>query len=258
MKIVVIGGTGRIGSKVVEHLREDGHQVVVAAPSTGIDVLTGKGLAEAMDGTDVVVDLANSPSFEDAAVLEFFGTAGHNLAAAEAAAGVMHHVALSVVGTHKLAASGYFRGKILQERLVRESGIPYTIIHSTQFYEFLSGIIQSGADGQVVRLPTAQVQPIAAEDVARAVARVAQQAPLNGIVEIAGPERESMAELARRFMNLVQDPREVVADPTAPYFGAVLQDDTLLPGASVLKGRLDFEAWMEQSDFARYAAAPHA
>ena len=258
MKIVVIGGTGRIGSKVVENLRMEGHEVVVAAPSTGIDVITGAGLATAMNGTDVVVDLANSPSFEDDAVLAFFGTAGRNVLAAEAAAGVTHHVALSVVGTHKLAASGYFRGKILQERLVRESSIPYTIIHSTQFYEFLPGIIQSAADGQQVRLPTAQVQPIAAEDVASAVARVAVQAPCNGIVEIAGPERESMAELARRFMNIVQDPREVVADPAAPYFGAVLQDDTLLPAGKALQGRLDFEAWLEQSDFARYASASHA
>jgi len=258
MKIVVIGGTGRIGSKVVEHLRVAGHEVVVAAPSTGIDVVSGAGLAEAMAGTHVVVDLANSPSFEDAAVLEFFGTAGRNVLAAEAAAGVSHHVALSVVGTDRLAASGYFRGKILQELLVRESGIPFTIIHSTQFYEFLSGIIQSAADGQIIHLPTAQVQPIAAEDVATAVARLAVQAPVNGIVEIAGPERDSMADLARRFMNIVQDPRDVVADPGAPYFGAVLQDDTLLPADSAWRGGLDFEAWMEQSDFARYAPAPHA
>ena len=258
MKILVIGGTGRIGSKVVERLRAGGHEVVVAAPSTGIDILTGAGLAEAMAGTQVVVDLANSPSFEDAAVLAFFETAGRNVLAAEAAAGVGHHVALSVVGTDKLAASGYFRGKIAQERLIRESGIAYTIIHSTQFFEFLPSIIQSAGQGEggPVRLPTALVQPIAAEDVAEAVARVALQPPANGVVEIAGPERESMAILARRYLQRVADPREVVGDATVPYFGAVLQDDTLVPVGAAWQGPTDFDHWLQQSQAA--AATPRA
>ena len=247
MKILVIGGTGRIGSKVVERLRAAGHDIVVAAPSTGIDVLTGEGLDAAMDGTDVVVDLANSPSFEDAAVLSFFVTAGHNLLAAAARAGVRHHVALSVVGTDKLAASGYFRGKIAQERLIRDSGLPYTIIHSTQFFEFLPGIIQSAGDGATLQLPTADVQPIAAEDVADAVARIAQQPPADGVVEIAGPERTSMAALAQRFLQLTGDPRPVMADAQALYFGARLQADTLVPVGQAWTGRVGFDAWLRQS-----------
>jgi len=256
MKILVIGGTGRIGSKVVDRLRAAGHDIVVAAPSTGIDILTGEGLAEAMAGTQVVVDLANSPSFEDAAVLEFFQTAGRNVLGAEAVAGVSHHVALSVVGTDKLAASGYFRGKIAQEKLIRESGIPYTIIHSTQFFEFLPGIIQSAGqqsngEGQTLRLPTALVQPIAAEDVAEAVARIALQPAANGVVEIAGPDRESMATLAQRYLQLTQDPRQVVGDATTPYFGATLQDDTLVPVGSAWQGALGFEQWLQQSQAAR-------
>lgn len=247
MKIVVVGGTGRIGSKVVERLRAAAHEVVVAAPSTGIDVLTGAGLAEAMAGTEVVIDLANSPSFEDAAVLSFFETAGRNLLAAEAAAGVRHHVALSVVGTDKLAASGYFRGKIAQEQLIRASGIAYTIIHSTQFFEFLPSIIQSGGSGSVVRLPVALVQPIAAEDVAEAVASLALQPPANGVVEIAGPERASMAELARRFLAATGEVREVVADADTPYFGARLQEDTLVPAENAWKGRVGFAQWLQQA-----------
>jgi uncharacterized protein YbjT (DUF2867 family) len=247
MKIVVVGGTGRIGSKVVERLRAAAHEVVVAAPSTGIDVLTGAGLAEAMADTEVVVDLANSPSFEDAAVLSFFETAGRNLLAAEAAAGVRHHVALSVVGTDKLAESGYFRGKIAQEKLIRASGIAYTIIHSTQFFEFLPSIIQAGSADGVVRLPAALVQPIAAEDVAQAVARIALQPPANGVVEIAGPERASMVELARRFLSASGDAREVVADTDTPYFGARLQNDTLVPADTAWKGEVDFPHWLQQS-----------
>lgn len=247
MKIVVIGGTGRIGSKVVERLRAAAHEVVVATPSTGIDVLTGAGLTEAMAGTEVVVDLANSPSFEDAAVLSFFQTAGHNLLAAETVAGVRHHVALSVVGTDKLAASGYFRGKIAQEQLIRGSGLAYTIIHSTQFFEFLPSIIQSGSVDGAVRLPAALVQPIAAEDVAEAVARIALQPPANGVVEIAGPERAPMAELARRFLAATGDAREVVADADIPYFGARLQDDTLVPAGSAWMGQVDFAHWLQKS-----------
>lgn len=247
MKFLVIGGTGRIGSKVVERLRTAGHDIVVAAPSTGVDVLTGEGLDAAMEGVDVVVDLANSPSFEDAAVLSFFETAGHNVLTAAARAGVRHHVALSVVGTDKLAASGYFRGKIAQERLIRDSGLPHTIIHSTQFFEFLPGIIQSAGNGATVRLPAADVQPIAAEDVAEAVARIAQQPPRNGVVEIAGPQRAAMADLARQYLQRTGDPRQVVADAEALYFGAPLQIDTLVPVGQAWLGQVGFEAWLQQS-----------
>lgn len=254
MKFLVIGGTGLIGSKVVARLRANGHEALAAAPSTGVDLLTGAGLDEAMAGTDTVVDLSNSPSFEDRAVLEFFRTAGRNLLDAEARAGVGHHLALSVVGTQKLGDSGYFRAKIAQERLIRDSGRPYTIVHSTQFFEFLPGIIQSGADGRTVRLPDALIQPIAAEDVAEAVARYAQQAPANAVVEIAGPEREPMASLAQRFMSIVQDPREAVGDADARYFGARLQNDTLLPEGQAWIGALNFERWLQQSEYARYAA----
>ncbi|WP_303636874.1 MULTISPECIES: SDR family oxidoreductase [Stenotrophomonas] len=255
MKILVIGGTGRIGSKVVDRLRAAGHEVVAAAPSTGIDVLSGEGLAAAMAGTHVVVDLANSPSFEDAAVLSFFVTAGHNILTAAAEAGVRHHVALSVVGTDKLAASGYFRGKIAQERLIRDSGLAYTIIHSTQFFEFLPGIVQSAGSGQTLRLPTAAVQPIAAEDVAEAVARIAQQAPVNGVVEIAGPERESMAVLAQRFLRSTGDARQVVGDAGAPYFGAQLQEDTLVPAGQAWLGSIGFDAWLQQSGLLQHPPA---
>ncbi|GGD40596.1 SDR family oxidoreductase [Pseudoxanthomonas indica] len=259
MRFVVIGGTGLIGSKVVARLREQGHEAIAAAPSTGVDILSGEGLDAAMTGTDVVVDLANSPSFEDAAVLDFFTRAGRNVLAAEAKAGVRHHVALSVVGTEKLAESGYFRGKIAQEQLIRDSGVPYTIIHSTQFFEFLPGIIKASAEGSTVRLPTALVQPIASEDVAEAVAAVALKAPANGIVEIAGPEREPLSDLAQRFMSIIQDPREVVSDAHARYFGAILQSDTLVPAqAPNWQGGLNFEHWLQQSEFARYAPRDQA
>lgn len=253
MKIVVIGGTGLIGSKVVARLTRQGHEVLAAAPSSGVNTLTGEGLDEAMAGADVVVDLANSPSFEDQAVLDFFQTAGRNLATAETKAGVAHHIALSVVGTDKLSASGYFRGKIAQERLIRESGIPYTIIHSTQFYEFLPGIIKAGADGGTVRLSPAFVQPIASDDVADAVTRAALGAPANGVVEIAGPERERLSELAQRLMTLTQDPRTLVSDAHAPYFGAELEPDTLVPADGAWLGRIGFEGWLRSSEFARFA-----
>lgn len=258
MKFVVIGGTGLIGSKVVARLAGQGHEVVAAAPSTGIDILTGEGLDAAMVGTDVVVDLANSPSFEDAAVLDFFQTAGRNVLGAEAKAGVGHHVALSVVGTEKLEASGYFRGKIAQEALIRESGIPYTIIHSTQFFEFLPRMIQSAADGNTVRLSPALVQPIAAEDVAKDVAQLAQEEPVNGIIEIAGPESESLASLAKRFMAITEDPRDVVSDVHAPYFGAELGTDTLMPGASAWHGELSFDRWVIDQPRFVPADAPRA
>jgi len=254
MKFLVIGGTGLIGSKVVARLRANGHEAVPAAPSTGVDILTGAGLDAAMAGADTVIDLSNSPSFQDEAVLDFFRTAGRTILDAEARAGVKHHLALSVVGTQKLGESGYFRAKIAQEQLIRDSGRPYTIVHSTQFFEFLPGIVQSGADGQVVRLPQALIQPIAAEDVAEAVARCAQAAPVNGIVEIAGPERELLASLAQRFMSIVQDPREAVGDADARYFGARLQRDTLVPEGEAWLGAMNFERWLEQSEYARYAA----
>lgn len=246
MKFVVIGGTGLIGSKVVERLRAQGHEVVVAAPSTGIDILTGAGLDQAMAGTDVVVDLANSPSFEDEAVLAFFSTAGRNVLGAEARAGVGHHVALSVVGTQKLAGSGYFRGKIAQEALIRESGIPYTIVHSTQFFEFLPGIIKSCTEGERVRLPSALVQPISSDEVADAVARVAVAAPANGVVEIAGPDRVPLPGLAERFMHATGDARDVVGDADAPYFGAKLEDDTLVPAGEAWLGGVGFDQWIEE------------
>lgn len=250
MKFLVIGGTGLIGGKVMARLRADGHEALAAAPSTGVDVLSGAGLDAAMAGADTVIDLSNSPSFEDEAVLDFFRRAGRNLLDAEARAGVGHHVALSVVGTHRLADSGYFRGKIAQERAIRESGRRHTIVRSTQFFEFLPGIVQSGADGANVRLPQALIQAIAAEDVAAAVVRIAQQAPADGIVEIAGPEREPMASLAQRFLDSVQDPRTAVADPHARYFGARLDEDTLVPQGEVWLGRLNFDGWLAQSGYA--------
>lgn len=253
MKVVVIGGTGLIGSKVVARLKQQGHEAVAAAPSTGVDILTGAGLDEAMAGTDVVVDLSNSPSFEDAAVMDFFRTAGHNVLAAESRAGVRHHVALSVVGTDRLPASGYFRAKVAQEALVRESGIPYTIVHSTQFFEFLPGIIKSSEEAGKVRLSTALVQPIASDDVADAVARVVVEPPVNGIFEIAGPERAPLPALARRYMDSVQDDREVVGDAHALYFGAELEADTLVPQGAAWQGAVDFERWIAQSAQARQA-----
>lgn len=215
MKIVVIGGTGLIGSKVVARLAAQGHEVIAASPKTGVNALTGEGLAEALAGAQVVVDVANSPSFEDNAVLDFFQTSGRNLAAAEKAAGVGHHVALSVVGTDKLSQSGYFRAKIAQEAQIRDAGIPYTIVRSTQFLEFLGGIAHSGAEGDVVRLSAALIQPIASDDVAEAVADHALADPVNGMVDIAGPERFRMDELVQRYLEATADPRKVVTDPEA-------------------------------------------
>jgi uncharacterized protein YbjT (DUF2867 family) len=254
MKIVVIGGTGLIGSKVVSRLRDQGHEVIAASPSTGINILTGEGLDAAMAGTDTVIDLANSPSFEANAVMEFFQTAGRNVLGAEAKAGVRHHVALSVVGTERLPESAYFRAKVAQEQLIRAAGIPYTIVHSTQFFEFLPGIIQSGSEGETVRLSPALVQPIAAEDVADAVTHFALQPAKNGMVEIAGPEREPLSDLAQRFMGIVQDQREVVSDVHARYFGAELQTNSLVPLTEpAWQGALNFDRWFAQSEFARQA-----
>jgi len=246
MKVVVIGGSGLIGSKVVNNLRQRGHQVVAASPASGINTITGEGLPEAVAGAQVVVDVANSPSFEDKAVLEFFETSGRNLLAAEATAGVGHHIALSVVGTDRLPDSGYLRAKMAQEKLIKASGIPYTIVHSTQFFEFLGGIAQSGTDGQTVRLSPAFVQPIASDDVAAVMSDVAVGAPVNGTIEIAGPERVRLAELIQRFLAAKQDERKVVADVHARYFGAELNDQSLVPGDGARIGPTRFGDWISR------------
>lgn len=244
MKIVVIGGTGLIGTKLVGRLRQDGHEVLAASPNTGVNTITREGLAEALSGAQVVVDVANSPSFEDAAVLEFFETAGRNLMAAEAAAGVGHHVALSVVGTERLPESGYFRAKAAQEKLVKGSKIPYTILQSTQFFEFVGGIIQSGATGDAIRLSPALLQPISSDDVADALADIAVAPPVNGTVEVAGPEKIPLDEIARQYLATKADHRQVIADIHARYFGAVLTDKSLTPGDRPRLGTVRFDDWL--------------
>jgi uncharacterized protein YbjT (DUF2867 family) len=246
MKIVVIGGSGLIGKKLVNKLRQQGHEVVAASPSSGVNTLTGEGLAEAVAGAQVVVDVANSPSFEDKAALEFFETSGHNLLAAEAAASVGHHVALSVVGTDRLQEMGYFRAKLAQENLIKASGIPYTIVRATQFFEFMGGIAQSGTVGQSVHVSPALVQPIAAEDVADALADVTLGAPLNGMIEIAGPERVGLDEFVGRFLRASKDPREIVTDAQARYFDLVLNDQSLTPGVSARITPTRFEDWLSR------------
>jgi uncharacterized protein YbjT (DUF2867 family) len=246
MKIVVIGGTGLIGSKLVTKLEGEGHEAIAASPDTGVNTLTGEGLAEAFEGAQVVVDVSNSPSFEDAAVLEFFETSTRNLQAAEAAAGVGHHVALSVVGTQRLSESGYFRAKIAQEKLIEESSIPYSIVHATQFYEFVNSIAAEATDGDTVRLAHVLIQPIAAEDVATAVSRVAVGSPVNGIVEVAGPEQYYLDELIRQALGARNDPREVIADPHARYFGAELSERTLVPADEARLGEIRFGEWSSQ------------
>jgi uncharacterized protein YbjT (DUF2867 family) len=248
MRIVVIGGTGLIGSKVVNKLREHGHEAVPAAPNTGVNTLTGEGLAEVLKDTSVVVDVSNSPSWDDAAVLNFFETSTRNLLSYEAAAGVGHHVALSVVGTDQLSESGYFRAKIAQEKLIymHLPPIPYTIIHATQFFEFLKGLADiSVVDGKV-HVPPVLFQPMAAEDVATAVAKIAVGAPANGIVEIGGPEQFRIDELVRRRLAALKDPREVIADPSALYSGARITDKTLVPGKNARLGETRFETWLTQ------------
>ena len=246
MKIVVIGGTGLIGSKTVAMLRQGGHEVVAASPNTGVNTITGEGLKEAMAGAQVVIDLANSPSFEDRAVLEFFETSGRNLLAAEAAAGVRHHVALSIVGTDRTPDNGYFRAKVAQEQLIETSGIPYTIIRSTQFLDFLGRIADSSADGNVVRVSPGLFQPIAADDVAAIVAEVALAAPRNGIVEIAGPERAPFNEFVARYLQAVGDPREVVRDPEARYYGGRVEERSLVPLGEARLGRIGFDEWLRR------------
>ena len=263
MKILVIGGSGLIGKKLVNNLRQQGHEVVAASPSSGVNTLTGEGLAQALVGAQVVVDVANSPTFEGKAALEFFETSGRNLLAAETAAGVGHHVALSVVGTDRLQEMGYFRAKLAQENLIKASGIPYTIVRATQFFEFMGGIAQSGTVGQTVHASPALVQPIAADDVADAYGiyidavnqRIARfdgrggvvGAPVNGMIEIAGPERVGLDEFVGRFLRASKDPREIVADPQARYFELVLNDQSLTPGLNPRIGSTFFEDWLSRS-----------
>ena len=247
MKIVVIGGTGLIGSKLVSKLREHGHEPVAASPNSGVNTLTGEGLVEALKGASVVIDVSNSPSWEDAAVLNFFVTSTRNLLTYEAAAGVRHHVALSVVGTDRLSESGYFRAKIAQEKLIKESSIPYTIVHATQFFEFLKGLADISMVGDKVHLPGVLFQPMAADDVASAVGRIAVGAPVNGIVEIGGPEQFRIDELVRRRLAALNDSREVIADPDALYSGAKISERTLVPDKNARLGETSFETWLAQS-----------
>jgi len=246
MKIIVIGGTGLIGSKLVEKLGAHGHQAVPASPNSGVNTLTGEGLAEVLKGASVVVDVSNSPSWEDAAVLKFFETSTRNLLTYEAAAGVGHHVALSVVGTDLLSESGYFRAKIAQEKLIKESSIPYSIVRATQFFEFLKGLADISMVGDKVHLPPVLFQPMAADDVASAVGRVAVGTPVNDIVEIGGPEQFRVDELVRRRLAAIKDPREVIADPNARYSGARLSENTLVPGNNARLGETRFETWLTQ------------
>jgi uncharacterized protein YbjT (DUF2867 family) len=250
MKIVVIGGTGRIGSKVVARLRGAGHDVIAAAPNTGVNTVTGEGLEAALEGAHVVIDLANSPSFEPSAVMSFFTAHEKNLLAAEARAGVQHHVALSIVGDDRSPDNGYFRAKVAQEDLIKASGIPSTIIRSTQFMEFLSSIADSGADGNIVRVSPGLFQPIAADDVAAIVADVAPAAPRNGIIEIAGPERAPFNEIVARYLKAVGDPREVVSDPEARYYGSRVEERSLVPLGEARLGRIGLDEWLRRSQAA--------
>jgi uncharacterized protein YbjT (DUF2867 family) len=250
MKMVVIGGTGLIGSKLVARLREQGHDAVPASPESGVNTLTGEGLAEALEGAAVVIDVSNSPSFDDAAVLHFFETATANLLTAEAAAGVGHHVALSVVGTDRLSASGYFRAKIAQEKLIERSSIPYSIVHATQFFEFIKAIADAATAGSTVRLAPVLIQPMAADDVATAVGRVSVGSPVNGVVEVAGPQQFRLDDLVRRDLAARHDPREVIADPDARYFGAKVNERTLVPDDDARLGEIRFDDWLGRTAIA--------
>ena len=244
MKIVVIGGSGLIGTKLVNRLRAKGHEVVAASPTSGVNTITGEGLSEALAGAQVVVDVSNAPLWEDNAVLKFFETSSRNLLAAEAAAGVGHHVALSVVGTERLLQSGYFRAKMAQENLIKASKIPYTIVQATQFFEFVGAIAQFSTAGQTVHLPSALAQPIGADDVAAAIADVAVGAPVNGTIEIAGPDRIPLDQLVGRFLTATHDPREVITDAQARYFGLEVNDESLTPGTNARIGPTRFDAWL--------------
>ncbi len=247
MKIVIIGGTGLIGSKLVKKLRDRGQEVVAASPDSGVNTLTGEGLDEVMQGASVVVDVSNSPSFDDEAVMSFFKTSTSNMLAAEAKAGVGHHVALSVVGTERLSESGYFRAKIAQEALIRAGSIPHTIVHATQFYEFVKSIATAATSGNKVLLAPVLIQPMAADDVAAAMCEAALSAPVNGTIEVAGPEQLRLDELIRRGLKAKNDPREVIADPQARYFGALLSERTLVPAGDVRVAATRFDAWLQQS-----------
>jgi uncharacterized protein YbjT (DUF2867 family) len=247
MKIVVIGGSGLIGSKLVTKLGERGHATLDASPKTGINSLTGEGLPEVLEGADVAVDVSNSPSFEAATAMDFFTTSTRNLLAAEAAAGVSHHVALSVVGTDRLPENGYFQAKVAQERLIKESSIPYSIVHATHFFEFINSIAEAATEGNTVRLAPVLVQPMAAEVVASAVGRVAVGSPVNGMVEIAGPAQFRLDALIREGLRARNDPREVITDPHAPYFGAQLSERALIPDGDALLGTIRFEDWLNRT-----------
>ncbi len=247
MKIVVIGGTGLIGSKLVPKLREHGHEAIAASPDTGVNTVTGQGLEQALKGASVVVDVSNAPSWEDAAVMKFFETSTRNLLTQEAAAGVRHHVALSVVGSERMIESGYFRAKIAQENLIKSSSIPYSIVRATQFFEFVKGIADFSTEGNKVRMPSALIQPMAADDVASAVGQVAIGPPVNGIVEVGGPEQFHLDELVRQALTAWKDPREVVADPDARYYGIKLNDKTLVPGKDARLGQTRFKTWLHQA-----------
>ena len=247
MKIVVIGGTGLIGSKLVKKLREHGHEAVAASPNTGVNSITGEGLAEALKGASAVVDVTNSPSWEDSAVLNFFETSTRNLLACEAAASVGHHVALSVVGTERLLESGFFRAKLAQENLIKASNVPYTIVRATQFFEFVKQIVDYSTEGNTVRMPSALIQPMAAEDVASALAKIATHPPVNGTVEIGGPEQFGLDELARRSLAARRDPREVITDPHGRYYGIEISERALLPNKDARLGETRFETWLTQS-----------
>ncbi|MFC5757932.1 SDR family oxidoreductase [Rhizobium sp. GCM10022189] len=245
MKIVVIGGTGLIGSKLVKRLEAKGHEAIAASPASGVNTVTGEGLAEVLAGAEVVVDVANSPSFADKAVMEFFQTSGRNLLSAESVAGVKHHVALSVVGTERLQDSGYFRAKLVQEKLIRESKIPFTLVHSTQFFEFMFGIAQSGAQGDKVHLSPAMMQPIFSDDVADALAEIVVGSPSNGVREIAGPEPIRISDAVTKYLRQIGDKREIVVDSKTPYFGVVLDDRMLMPGPGVHLGRTPYSEWVK-------------
>jgi uncharacterized protein YbjT (DUF2867 family) len=244
MKIVVIGGTGLIGSKVVQKLHEQGHEAIAASPSSGVNTITGEGLADAMKGAAAVVDVTNAPSWEDAAVMSFFETSTRNLLAAEAAAGVKHHVALSVVGTERLLQSGYFRAKMAQEELIKSSSIPYSIVRATQFYEFIKGIADLSTTDGTIRLPAALIQPMAADDVAGAVARAAVAPPTNGTIEVGGPEQFPLDELVRRYLSARKDPRQVIRDPQAPYYGIKVSERELVPEANAALGNIRLDDWL--------------